>query len=89
MTMNMTYYMSMIKANIHEVKEQLSSYLARLEKGETVLVCRRNVPVAELRPLPRRPSKRRPIGLARGQITVPDTFFEPLPADLLDAFEGR
>ncbi len=79
----------MIKANIHEVKEQLSSYLARIEKGETVLVCRRNVPVAELRSLPRRPSKRRPIGLARGQITLADDFFEPLPADMLDAFEGR
>ncbi|MBM4363521.1 MAG: type II toxin-antitoxin system Phd/YefM family antitoxin [Deltaproteobacteria bacterium] len=79
----------MIRANIHEVKEQLSSYLARLEQGETVLVCRRNVPVAELRALPRRPPGRRPIGLARGQVTVPDTFFDSLPAELLDAFEGR
>lgn len=31
----------------------------------------------------------RPIGLAKGGFQVPASFFEPLPADLLDAFEGR
>jgi hypothetical protein len=34
------------------------------------------------------PSKR-PIGLAKGQFQVPASFFEPLPDDLLDAFEGK
>lgn len=33
--------------------------------------------------------KQRPIGLAKGCMEVPADFFEPLPADLLDAFEGR
>lgn len=32
--------------------------------------------------------KKRPIGLAKGQFTVPPSFFEPLPDDLLRAFEG-
>lgn len=31
----------------------------------------------------------RPIGLARGEFTVPDTFFDPLPDEILDAFEGK
>ncbi len=31
--------------------------------------------------------KQRPIGLAKGILTVPDSFFEPLPDDLLNAFE--
>jgi hypothetical protein len=30
----------------------------------------------------------RPIGLAKGQIEIPAGFFEPLPDDILDAFEG-
>ena len=30
----------------------------------------------------------RPIGLAKGQFTVPDDFNAPLPDDLLQAFEG-
>lgn len=31
----------------------------------------------------------RPIGLANGQVAIPASFFEPLPDDILDAFEGR
>jgi hypothetical protein len=31
----------------------------------------------------------RPYGLAKGTFQVPDTFFEPLPTELLDAFEGK
>jgi hypothetical protein len=30
----------------------------------------------------------RPIGLAKGQFEIPDSFFEPLPDDILDGFEG-
>jgi hypothetical protein len=31
----------------------------------------------------------RPYGLAKGKFHVPDAFFEPLPDELLDAFEGK
>jgi hypothetical protein len=31
----------------------------------------------------------RPIGLAKAVFQVPASFFEPLPDDLLDAFEGK
>lgn len=31
----------------------------------------------------------RPIGLAKAVFQVPASFFEPLPDDLLDAFEGN
>ena len=31
----------------------------------------------------------RPIGLAKGQFTVPDDFNAPLPDDVLQAFEGK
>ena len=79
----------MIKINIHEAKTHLSRYLARLAKGETIVLCNRNVPVAEIRPLPARRRTKRPIGLAKGSFTVPAEFFEPLPADLLAAFSGE
>jgi hypothetical protein len=32
--------------------------------------------------------KPRPIGLAKGLFEVPKAFFEPLPDDLIQAFEG-
>ena len=78
----------MIRINIAEAKANLSRYLARVEDGETILVCRRNLPVAEIRPVPKPPAETRPTGIDRG-MTLPATFFEPLPDDLLDAFEGK
>jgi len=78
----------MIRVNIAEVKARLSYHLEQVERGETVVICRRNVPIAELRPVARPPTAPRPLGIDRG-MTVPPSFFEPLPAALLEAFEGR
>jgi antitoxin (DNA-binding transcriptional repressor) of toxin-antitoxin stability system len=77
----------MIRLNVHEAKTHLSRYLRRLEKGETIILCRRNVPIAEIRSI--KPSAGgRPIGLAKGKITIHESFFDPLPDNLLDTFEG-
>ena len=80
----------MIKLNIHEAKTHLSKYLVKLEKGETIVLCRRNTPIAEIRGLPKPALRgRRPLGLAKGTVTIHESFFDPLPDDLLDAFEGK
>lgn len=76
----------MIKLNIREAKTRLSAILARLRPGETILLCRRNTPIAEIRALPVASRKRRPIGLEAGKFTVPKSFFEPLPEDVIDSF---
>jgi len=81
--------MVMIKANVHEVKAKLSEYLARAEAGETVLICRRNVPLAELKAVPGRIDGERPQGLAKGKFQVPVSFFEPLPGEVVSGFEGE
>lgn len=78
----------MMKLNIHEAKTHLSKYLAKLKAGERILLCRRNQPVAEITPLPEASARPRRIGLCKGQFTVPSTFFDPLPDELLDAFDG-
>lgn len=84
----MVKYMVMKKVNVHEAKAQLSELLDQVQAGETVVICRRNVPVAELRAIPPPRRRRRPIGLARG-FEVPPSFFEPLPPELLAGFDGR
>ena len=40
-------------------------------------------------PTPAPLSQLRPIGLAKGQFTVPDDFNVPLPEDILQTFEGK
>ena len=78
----------MITLNVHEVKTNLSKYLERVEQGEIVIICRRNVPIAELRAVVARRKKDRPIGLAAGSFEVTNAFFDALPEEFLKAFEA-
>lgn len=36
----------------------------------------------------RQQNKRRPIGLAKGQLNIPDDFNDPLPDEILDSFNN-
>ncbi|MCP3957468.1 MAG: type II toxin-antitoxin system Phd/YefM family antitoxin [bacterium] len=79
----------MIRLNVHEAKTHLSRYLSRLAQGELILLCKRNVPVAEIRPVRQLRTERRPVGLAKDRFEVPESFFDPLPDELLEAFAGK
>jgi len=79
----------MKKINMHEAKTHLSHYVEEVERGETFLLCRRNQPVAELRPLAPHRHKPRLIGLAKGKFKVPASFFEDLPEETLARFRGE
>jgi prevent-host-death family protein len=81
--------MVMKMVNIAEAKARLSDLLDEVERGETVVIARRNKPVAELRAVPKRSKELRPWGLYKGQFTVPDNFNDPLPDDLLRLFNGE
>jgi len=84
----MTKIMTMIVVNIFEAKAKLSEYLDMATRGERVLICKRNRPVAELHAVASARTAPRPVGLGRGRLTVPPTFFDPLPEEMLSAFEG-
>ena len=80
--------MTMILVNIHEAKAKLSEYLDAVSRGERVLICKRNQPVAELRAVEQKRSEPRVIGGGPYAFDVPESFFDPMPADFLDAFES-
>lgn len=74
--------------NIHAAKTHLSSLVEAAERGEETVIARAGVPVAKLAPLtPKLPRIR--FGLLEGKLSVADNFDDPLPDDLLDAFEGK
>ena len=78
----------MKQVNIYEAKTQLSKLLEMVEHGEDVVIARAGRPVARLvRPEP--VGTRRTLGVLDGRIRVPDDFNRPLPADILDGFEGK
>ena len=92
MTNMMIYNKTMITLNINEIKTHFSSFLTKVSNGETVIVCKRNVPIAEIKPIATPPNKKRPIGLAGKEypdFEISDAFFEPLPDDIFDAFNGE
>ena len=84
----MLEYASAMKATLEEVENGPAEYLHRVMDGETIVVYKGKRAVAEIRPLTET-AKLRPVGLAEGEFVVPDDFDDPLPDDLLDAFEGR
>lgn len=72
--------------NVHEAKTHLSRLLERAHAGEEIILAKAGKPYARLMPLPAEAGQRTP-GRLGGR--VGDAFFEPLPEDELDAWEGR
>jgi antitoxin (DNA-binding transcriptional repressor) of toxin-antitoxin stability system len=68
--------------NIHTAKTQLSRLIA---EGKEVLIARYGQPVAKLVPI-KPVLKNRVPGTAKGKIKMMDTFFDPLPNELLSEF---
>lgn len=87
MAESLFYNMTMKMVNIHDVKARLSEYLDLVNKGERVLICRRNEPVAELRPWAMPRTTPRPLGGT--DLAVPDAFFTSLPDDEVEGFYGE
>jgi prevent-host-death family protein len=56
----------MKKAKIAELKSRLSSYLADVKKGDTIVVCERQTPIARLVPFAEDDPRVRVIEAARG-----------------------
>ena len=72
--------------NVHEAKTHLSRLLARVERGDEIVIARAGRPIARL--LAFEPAAERPrFGLDEGRFQVPDDFNAPLPDDVLADFE--
>jgi len=68
--------------NVAEAKAKLSELLEAVLRGEEVVLARRGKPVAKLVPVEK---PKRELGFLSGHI--PDSFFEPLPEEELEAWE--
>jgi prevent-host-death family protein len=75
--------------NIHDAKTHLSSYVREVKAGKSLVLCERNVPVAEIRPIkPAKSFKQRKLGCMKGSILfMSDKFNEPLKGKELALFE--
>ncbi len=80
----------MIRVNIQEAMTHLSRYLGAAEGGAAVVLCRHNKPVEELRLIPIALAS---AGTPRFELWagfgVSESFFEGVPGDLIQAFNGE
>jgi antitoxin (DNA-binding transcriptional repressor) of toxin-antitoxin stability system len=79
----------MIRVSIEEIENDLPAYLKRVEEGETLIITRFDIAVAQIKPVTRESKSPRPFGLCAGEFNVPDDFNESLPEEVLAGFEGR
>lgn len=68
--------------NVYEAKTNLSKLLARVERGEEILIGRAGEPVARLSPVQR---EKREIGFAKDQIWIADDF-DDTSDEIIDDF---
>lgn len=73
------------QVNVHEAKTRLSELLARVERGDEIVIARGGRPIARLVAF-EQPTVRE-LGFLPG-LDTPDSFFEPLPDSELAAWEG-
>lgn len=69
---------------MQDAKTQLSQLVARAEKGDTVVIARHGVGAVRLEPVSSPQS--RELGFL--SLDLPDSFFDALPDDELEAWEG-
>jgi antitoxin (DNA-binding transcriptional repressor) of toxin-antitoxin stability system len=76
-----------MKLNLHEVKDQFSKYIELVESGETIIVCKRNIPVAEIRPIEQKEKRVPVLGSAARKGKVLKTFADAMPPSELRLWE--
>jgi prevent-host-death family protein len=72
--------------NIHEAKTHLSRLLERVAAGEEVVIAKAGRPVARLVAFGETPNHRQ-FGRDAGLFEVPENFDNPLPDEVIAAFE--
>lgn len=74
--------------NLYQAKTSPSRLVDRAAQGEEILIAKAGKPLAKLVPLTRPVLKHSPGGW-EGQVRISDDFDDPLPEELLEAFEGN
>ncbi|HEX8318782.1 type II toxin-antitoxin system Phd/YefM family antitoxin [Longimicrobium sp.] len=72
--------------SIHAAEANLSRLIDLACAGEEIVIGRNDGPVVKLVPV-RTSAGRRQRGSLEGEVVVPDAFFDPLPAHVLDRWE--
>ena len=77
----------MLNVSLSEFKKKVELYLNKVKKGDVIIIKDKDETIAQIEPANNILSKKRPIGLAKGDFAVPDDFDSPLPKEIIQLFE--
>jgi prevent-host-death family protein len=75
----------MANVSVYNARAEFSRLIERALAGEEIVITKRGKPAVRLVPVAQDQPKRRP-GALKGKLTVPESFFDPLPDEIIDAF---
>ena len=75
----------MASVSVYQARAELSRLIERALAGEEIIVTRRGRPTVRLVPVEPDQPRRKP-GALKGKLTLPESFFDPLPDEIIDAF---
>ncbi|WP_374661910.1 type II toxin-antitoxin system Phd/YefM family antitoxin [Inhella sp.] len=75
--------------NVHDAKTHFSRLLDKAHAGEEIILCKAGKPYARLMPLAAAPGQRQPGRLKQSGAQLDEVFFEPLPVEELEAWDGH
>lgn len=85
-----------IQVNLQQAQQQFSQLFSQVLQGEEIIIVVEGQEMARLIPSPphittepEKVSGVRIPGIDKGRFVVPDDFDDPLPPDILQAFEGE
>ena len=76
------------QVRVQYAKKQLSALLDRVSDGESFVIPKAGRPVARLSPVQKRKRAKVRFGFMKGKIRFAADFDDPLPDEILEAFEG-
>ncbi len=86
LVINQILIKTMRSENISEIKANFSYYVnLAVKKGETIVICNHNVPVAEIKAVEPIVKGKRVFGVCKDKIVLPDDFNET-SQEIIDSF---
>lgn len=77
------------QVNLYEAKSHLSQLVKEAAAGAEIIIAKAGEPMARLVPLAPEPRIERQPGQWEGRVWIADDFDDPLPPDILAAFNGE
>ena len=77
------------QVNLYEAKSHLSQLVKEAAAGTEIIIAKAGEPMARLVPLAQETKPIRRPGRLKGQLWMSDDFDDPLPPDILAAFQGE